>query len=73
MERGRGRERERGELGWRTFLDLGFLHLVVDGLLEVSFVTVRQPVNVDLRLSLIHRYCVWKQILGKGGILVPGI
>ncbi len=25
---------------WRTFLDLGFLHLVVEGLLQVSFVVV---------------------------------
>lgn len=44
----------------RTFLDLGFLHLVVDGLLEVSFVAVGEFVNVDLRLSLVHRQGVWR-------------
>ena len=47
---------EGGIVDRRTFLDLGFLHFIVDGLLEVSFVTVRKSVNVDLRLSLIHGY-----------------
>lgn len=54
---------ECGEVEWRTFLDLSFLHLVVDRLLEVSFVTIRKSVNVDLRLSLIHRRFVWRLIL----------
>ena len=52
-----GAHGEGGEVDWRTFLDLSFLHLVVDRLLELSFVIVRQSVNVDLRLSLIHRQC----------------
>ena len=54
---------EGGEVEWRTFLDLSFLHLVVDRLLQVSFVTIRKSVNIDLRLSLIHRRCVWRLIL----------
>ena len=41
----------------RTFLDLGFLHLVVDGLLELSLVAVGESVDVDLRLPLIHPQC----------------
>lgn len=44
----------KGEGIRRTLLDLSFLHLIVDRLLEISFVTVRKSVNVDLRLSLIH-------------------
>ena len=47
---------EGGILDGRTFLDLGFLHLVVDRLLEVSFVTVGKSVDIELRLSLIHGY-----------------
>lgn len=44
----------RGGLAGRTFLDLGFLHLVVDGLLQVALVAVGEPVDVDLRLALVH-------------------
>lgn len=51
----RRRAWEGGEVDWRTFLDLSFLHLIVDRLLELSFVIIRESVNVDLRLSLIHR------------------
>lgn len=49
-----------GEVDWRTFLDLNFLHLIIDRLLEVSSVTVRESNNVGLRLSLIHRHWKWK-------------
>lgn len=58
------KRRER-QVDWRTFLDLSFLHLVVDGLLEVSFVTVGKSVDVDLRLPLIHLHFVWQGIRFK--------
>ena len=45
---------KEGELAGRTFLDLGFLHLVVDGLLQVALVAVGESVDVDLRLALVH-------------------
>lgn len=59
MSRGKDGGGEGREVDRRTFLDLGFLHFVVEGLLEVSFVTVGQLVNVGLRLSLIHCHAVF--------------
>ena len=46
---------KEGRLAGRTFLDLGFLHLVVDGLLQLALVAVGESVDVDLRLALVHR------------------
>ena len=38
----------------RTFLDLGLLHLVVEGLLQVELVAVGELVEVDLEALLVH-------------------
>lgn len=43
-------------------VNLGFLYLVIDGLLQVSFVAVREPVDGELRLSLVRGRRVWMWI-----------
>ena len=64
----KGRERGLEKRNRRTFLDLGFLHLVVEGLLQVSLVVVGEFVKVDLHLLLIHGRCVWKVEIWLSGL-----